>query len=121
MHYNSESPGNNYDRGANVKDRSKYRDEVYSKRVSAGRRTYFFDVKPTNSGEDFFIVVTESKRVEEYRYEKHKIFLYKEDFSKFLCGLQDVMQHIKDECLPGYEFGDLPGIEGCLMCDESAD
>lgn len=82
----------------------RYRDEVYSRRVPAGKRTYFFDVKTTRSGEDYFITITESKRVDDNRYEKHKIFLYKEDFSKFVDAIHDVVQHVKEECLPDYEF-----------------
>ena len=88
-----------------------YRDEVYSKRVPAGRRTYFFDVKSTRSGDDFFITITESKRVDEGRYEKHKIFLYKEDFGKFISALHEVVSHIKVEHLPDYDFRDLPSLE----------
>ena len=86
------------------------RDEVYSKRVLAGKRTYFFDVKSTRSGEDFFITITESKRVGEHRYEKHKIFLYKEDFGKFVHAVHDVIGHIKTELLPEYDFRDLPTL-----------
>lgn len=93
-------------------DSRSYRDEVFSRRVPAGKRTYFFDVKSTRSGEDFFVTVTESKRVGEDRYEKHKIFLYKEDFGKFLSALHDVVRHIRDERLPGYEFHDLPELTG---------
>lgn len=88
----------------------RYRDEVYSKRVPAGKRTYFFDVKTTRSGEDFFLTITESKRVDESRYEKHKIFLYKEDFGKFLSAMHEVVHHIKEECLPEYEFRGLPEL-----------
>jgi hypothetical protein len=87
---------------------SEYRDEVYSLRIPAGKRTYFFDVKSTRSGEDFFLTITESKRIDEGRYEKHKLFLYKEDFGKFTQALQDVMAHVNTECLPGYEFEDMP-------------
>lgn len=87
-----------------------YRDEVFSKRVPAGRRTYFFDVKPTRSGTDFFIVVTESKRVDDNRYEKHKIFLYKEDFAKFIRGLSETIQHVREEFLPDFEFHGLPDL-----------
>lgn len=90
----------------------RYRDEVYSKRVPAGKRTYFFDVKSTRSGEDFFITITESKRVDEGRYEKHKIFLYKEDFGKFVSAMHEVVGYIKDECLPEYEFRNLPDHTG---------
>ena len=86
------------------------RDEVYSKRVLAGKRTYFFDVKSTRSGEDFFVTITESKRVGEHRYEKHKIFLYKEDFGKFVSAVHDVIGHIKAELLPGYDFRGLPPL-----------
>jgi hypothetical protein len=85
------------------------RDEVYSKRVSAGKRTYFFDVKTTRSGEDFFLTITESKR-QDGRYLKHKIFLYKEDFGKFVNALHETLNHIKDERLPDYEFENLPDM-----------
>ena len=98
--------GGRRQRGGN----DRYRDEVFSKRVPAGRRTYFFDVKPTRSGQDFFIIVTESKRINENRYEKHKIFLYKEDFAKFIRGLSDTIQHIRREHLPDFEFHGLPEL-----------
>ena len=88
----------------------RYRDEVYSKRVPAGKRTYFFDVKTTRSGDDYFITITESKRVEEGSYEKHKVFLYKEDFGKFVAAIHEVMGYIQAECLPGYEFRDMPDL-----------
>lgn len=99
----------------------RYRDEVYSKRVPAGKRTYFFDVKTTRSGEDFFLTITESKRLDETRYEKHKIFLYKEDFGKFLSAMHEVVQHIKDQCLPGYEFRGLPELTVVPQDDEDQD
>ncbi len=89
----------------------RYRDEVYSKRVPAGKRTYFFDVKTTRSGEDYFITITESKRVDDNRYEKHKIFLYKEDFTKFVDAMNDVVRHVKSECLPEYDFDGLSGVQ----------
>ncbi|MEZ4700606.1 MAG: DUF3276 family protein [Rhodothermales bacterium] len=122
MSYERENPNRSYgerdeysdDDYYEGRDRSRssgrYRDEVYSKRVPAGKRTYFFDVKTTRSGEDFFLTITESKRIDETRYEKHKIFLYKEDFGKFLSAMHEVVQHIKDECLPGYEFRGLPEL-----------
>ena len=87
----------------------RYRDEVFSKRVPAGKRTYFFDVKPTRSGKDFFIVITESKRVDD-RYEKHKIFLYKEDFAKFIRGLGETVDVIRREHLPDFEFHGMPEL-----------
>ena len=89
---------------------SRNRDEVFSHRVLAGKRTYFFDVKSTRSGEDFFITITESKRVGDGRYEKHKIFLYKEDFGKFVNALHNVVNHIKSERLPDYDFRGLPEL-----------
>ncbi len=97
-------------RGAN--NHTQYRDEIYSRRIPAGKRTYFFDVKSTRSGEDFFLTITESKRIDEGRYEKHKLFLYKEDFGKFLRAMHDVVGHIRDECLPDYDFDDLPELTG---------
>ena len=63
-----------------------YRDEIFSKAVRAGKRTYFFDVK-TTKGNDLYLTITESKKKTNHdgksHYEKHKIFLYKEDFEKF--------------------------------------
>lgn len=71
------------------------REEVYSKKVRAGKRTYFFDVKATRSN-DYYVTVTESKkRLEDGVFVKHKIFLYKEDFEKFVEGLQDTIDYIK--------------------------
>ena len=80
------------------------RDEVYSKKIRAGKRTYFFDVKATR-GNDYYLIITESKRgFDDGQYVKHKIFLYKEDFNKFLSGLSDTIQHVKDELMPDYDF-----------------
>ena len=75
--------------------------ELYSQRVRAGKRTYFFDVKATRSN-DYYLTITESKRKfkdEGFSYEKHKIFLYKEDFAKFIDALQDTINHVKSELL----------------------
>ncbi len=73
-------------------------EDVYSKPVKAGKRTYFFDVKATK-GNDYYLTITESKRKIErdgsYVYDKHKIFLYKEDFDKFVEGLEEVLDYIK--------------------------
>jgi len=74
-----------------------YKDEVYTKRVRAGKRTYFFDVKSTKSEKDFYITITESKRVGEEEYEKHKIFLYKEDFEKFHDALKETVDYVRDQ------------------------
>ncbi|MGB2867223.1 MAG: DUF3276 family protein [Bacteroidota bacterium] len=76
-----------------------YKDEIFTKRVRAGKRTYFFDVKSTKSEKDFYITITESKRVGEEEYEKHKIFLYKEDFDKFRDALQETVEHVKTHLL----------------------
>lgn len=74
---------------------NKEREEVFSKKVRAGKRTYFFDVKATRSG-DFYLTVTESKkRLEDGVFVKHKIFLYKEDFEKFTEGLNETVDYIK--------------------------
>ena len=74
---------------------NKEREEVFSKKVRAGKRTYFFDVKSTRSN-DYYVTVTESKkRLEDGVFVKHKIFLYKEDFEKFSEGLKEVVDYIK--------------------------
>ncbi len=76
-----------------------YKDEIFTKRVRAGKRTYFFDVKSTKSEKDFFLTITESKRVGEQQYEKHKIFLYKEDFQKFRTALDETVSYIQTNLL----------------------
>lgn len=72
-------------------------EDVYSRPVKAGKRTYFFDVKATK-GKDYYLTITESKRKIErdgsFTYDKHKIFLYKEDFEKFKEGLDEVIDYI---------------------------
>ena len=77
-----------------------YKDEIFTRRVRAGKRTYFFDVKSTKSEKDFYITITESKRVGEEEYEKHKIFLYKEDFQKFSDALDETVEYIQKQLLP---------------------
>ncbi len=82
------------------------REEIYSQRVRAGKRTYFFDVKATRSN-DYYLTITESKRrykEDGYFYEKHKIFLYKEDFNKFVEALNSTVDHVKTELLPDVDF-----------------
>lgn len=79
---------------------NQYKDEIFTKRVRAGKRTYFFDVKSTKSEKDFYITITESKRVGEEEYEKHKIFLYKEDFQKFSDALDETVEYIQKQLLP---------------------
>ena len=74
-------------------------DDVFSKPVKAGKRTYFFDVKATKNN-DYYLTITESKRRVDrdgrFVYDKHKIFLYKEDFEKFSQGLEDIIKYIKE-------------------------
>lgn len=84
------------------------RDEIYSEKVKAGKRTYFFDVKSTRSN-DYYLTITESKKRfnkddEGFTYEKHKIFLYKEDFNKFMEALNNTVNHVKTELLPEVDF-----------------
>ena len=119
MSYDPNSPGHP-PRRRDEEPRGRYRDEIYSRRIPAGKRTYFFDVKSTRSGEDFFITITESKRIDEGRYEKHKLFLYKEDFGKFVRALHEVMQHIREECLPDYHFEGLPDLLAYREDEEEA-
>ncbi len=85
------------------------REVIFTKAVKAGKRTYFFDVKSTRAN-DFFVTITESKKKfnmgdEKPFYEKHKIFLYKEDFEKFIEGLNDAITHIKANGLNGNSEG----------------
>ena len=80
-------------------------ESVYSSKVKAGkRRTYFFDVRKTK-GEDYYITLTEStKRYNGDGYDRHKIFLYKEDFDRFQQSLDEVISHIKTELMPDYDY-----------------
>ena len=82
-----------------MENKERDREEIFSRAVRAGKRTYFFDVKST-VGEDYFITITESKRrfnneQGKFFYEKHKLFLYKEDFDTFANGLSDVIEYIR--------------------------
>lgn len=82
------------------------REEIFSKRVKAGKRTYFFDVKSTKSN-DYYLTITESKRRmqgDTFVFEKHKIFLYKEDFGKFIEALQNAVDHVKNDLMPEVDF-----------------
>ena len=80
-------------------------DSVYSKRIKAGkRRTYFFDVRETR-GNDFYLTITESrKRFDSDGYDRHKIFLYKEDFNKFMTGLTEAVDYVKTDLMPDFDF-----------------
>lgn len=80
-------------------------ESVYSKRIKAGkRRTYFFDVRETR-GNDFYLTITESrKRFDSDGYDRHKIFLYKEDFNKFIKGLGEAIDYVKTDLMPDFDF-----------------
>jgi hypothetical protein len=94
-------------------------ESVYSKRIRAGkRRTYFFDVRATRSN-DYFLTITESrKKFDGEGYDRHKIFLYKEDFNKFVKALVEAVDYVKTDLMPDFDFDafnhDFPadGIEG---------
>lgn len=82
------------------------KEKIYSKRVRAGKRTYFFDVKSTR-GNDYYLTITESRRHpqgEGFTYEKHKMFLYKEDFDKFIEALQETVDFVKHDLMPDVDF-----------------
>ncbi|EKB49700.1 DUF3276 family protein [Cecembia lonarensis] len=87
-------------------NRGNDREEIFSRRVKAGKRTYFFDVKSTKSN-DYYLTITESKRRmrdDTFTFEKHKIFLYKEDFAKFVEALQDAVDHVKNDLMSDFDF-----------------
>lgn len=91
-----------------TEDYYKEKEEVYSERIRAGKRTYFFDIKATKSN-DYYLTITESKKRyddEGFTYEKHKIFLYKEDFNKFQQALNRAVDHVKEELLPDTDFSE---------------
>lgn len=81
------------------------KESVYSSKVRAGkRRTYFFDVRQTKK-DDYYITLTEStKRYEAEGYERHKIFLYKEDFNRFLANLVETIDYVKTELIPDFDY-----------------
>lgn len=82
------------------------REKIYSRRVRAGKRTYFFDVKSTRTN-DYYLTITESRRHPQgdgFVYEKHKMFLYKEDFDKFVEALQGTVEYVKTELMPDVDF-----------------
>lgn len=80
-------------------------ESIYSKRIRAGkRRTYFFDVRATR-GNDYYLTITESrKRFNDNGYDRHKIFLYKEDFNKFIKALNEAVDHVKTQLMPDFDF-----------------
>ena len=80
-------------------------ENIYSKRIRAGkRRTYFFDVRATR-GNDYYLTITESrKRFDDNGYDRHKVFLYKEDFNKFIKALGEAIDYVKTELMPDFDF-----------------
>lgn len=80
-------------------------ESIYSKRIRAGkRRTYFFDVRATR-GNDYYLTITESrKRFNDNGYDRHKIFLYKEDFNKFIKALNEAVDYVKTQLMPDFDF-----------------
>ena len=86
-------------------DSDKKYESLYTAKVRAGkRRTYFFDVRQTK-GEDYYITITESTRkFNGNGYERHKIFLYKEDFNRFVNAMNEVVDHVKTDLLPDYDY-----------------
>lgn len=93
-----------YDNNRNYEEK-RNTESLFSKRIKAGkRRTYFFDVRETR-GSDYFITITESKkRFNDDGYDRHKMFLYKEDFNKFLAALTDTINFVKTDLMPDFDF-----------------
>ncbi len=89
-----------------MEDSKGKKEEIFSKRIRAGKkRTYFIDVRSTRKS-DYYVTITESKRKhpESKEFIKHKIFLYKEDFNKFVEGLNEAIDYVKENLLPEYDF-----------------
>ncbi len=91
------------------------KEDVFSRSIKAGKRTYFFDVKRTRD-EQLYLTVTESKRrfdnnLGKFYYEKHKLFLYREDFEKFVTSLQDSISFIETGVVPPERFYDAPASD----------
>jgi len=99
------------------------RDKIYSKRVRAGKRTYFFDVRSTRSS-DYYLTITESRRFQKdggFVFEKSKMFVYKEDFNKFLEALQETIDHIKTELMPEFDFDQYKNEQLSVPAEETTD
>ncbi|MGC4056814.1 MAG: DUF3276 family protein [Chitinophagaceae bacterium] len=111
----------------NYGDSARNSESIFSKRVKAGkRRTYFFDVKATR-GNDYFITITESKkRFEDDGYDRHKMFIYKEDFNKFAEALVETVNYVKTDLMPDFDFDsfnhadDQENYEGAKVQEEPA-
>jgi len=86
---------------------------IYSRKIRAGKRTYFFDVRSTRSN-DYYLTITESRRFQkdgDFVFEKSKLFVYKEDLDKVAEALQDAVNHIKNELLPHIDFEQFRNVE----------
>ncbi len=86
---------------------------IYSKKIRAGKRTYFFDVRSTRSN-DYYLTITESRRFQkdgDFVFEKSKLFVYKEDLDKVADALQEAVNHIKTELLPHIDFEQYRAVE----------
>lgn len=94
-----------YENNKNYSNENRNSESLYSKRIKAGkRRTYFFDVRATR-GNDYFITITESKkRFDDNGYDRHKMFLYKEDFNKFVNALSETVNYVKTDLMPDFDF-----------------
>ena len=105
MAYENKNFGDNRNGNGDSRNGDNRNESLYSKRIKAGkRRTYFFDVRSTR-GNDYFITITESKkRFDDNGYDRHKMFLYKEDFNKFLAGLTDTINFVKTDLMPDFDF-----------------
>ncbi len=99
------------------------REEIHSKAVRAGKRTYFFDVKATRRN-DYYVTITESKkrfnRDGKFFYEKHKLFLYKEDFDKFADSLKEVIEFIREANPQPIEIEDMHVAEPAITNADTA-
>ena len=85
-------------------DNRDQKEEVFSRAIRAGKRTYFFDVRAPR-GNDYYLTITEShKRFDDNGYDRHKVFLYKEDFNKFIKALGEAMDYVKTELMPDFDF-----------------
>lgn len=97
-------------------------ESIYSKRIRAGkRRTYFFDVRATR-GNDYYLTITESrKRFDDNGYDRHKVFLYKEDFNKFIKALNEAVDYVKTELMPDFDFDAFNHDDVAAEGEEGAD
>ena len=96
---------NNENNDKKYENNDRKMESIYSKRIRAGkRRTYFFDVRATR-GNDYYLTITESrKRFDDNGYDRHKIFLYKEDFNKFIRALGEAIDYVKTDLMPDFDF-----------------